>query len=109
MDLAFNGKSHLNRGRNLLKVGGGVLRSYRACAQGSPTFFITLFERPKRVEKAAGLVLATCRSSAHSPNPYKLNPCAARVLNSARIATPLAPPANFAKNVNGCCGGPELK
>ena len=87
----------MNWGRNLLRVCGGVLRSYRAGVQGSPTFFITLFERPKRVEKAAGLVLATCRSSAHSPNPYKLNPCAARVLNSASIATPLAPPANFGR------------
>src|SRR6056297_1882031 len=45
--------------------------SSRASSRGLPTLFHSLFERPKRVEKAAGLVLAAGRSSARLTKPLK--------------------------------------
>ena len=75
--------------------------SGRADAQALQQYFIVHFCPAKNEPKSRRPVLMPCRSSAHSANPYKLNPCAARVLDSARITAPLAPPQNFAKNVNG--------
>jgi len=42
----------------MILQGGLSLRSFRAGAQVTPTFFITLFERPKRVDERMTLAEA---------------------------------------------------
>src|SRR6056297_2032297 len=57
-----------------------------------PQYSFTLFERPKRVEKAAGLVLAAGRSSARFTKPLKTHSSALLTVassssNTTRFAT----------------------
>ena len=57
-----------------------------------PQYSFTLFERPKRVEKAAGLVLAAGRSSARFTKPLKTHSSALLSVtpsssNTTRFAT----------------------
>src|SRR6056297_1453104 len=55
----------------------------------------------RKGQKPSGCKASSIAPSAHYAKWPKLTPCGARVLDSARITAPLAPPQNFGKNVNG--------
>jgi hypothetical protein len=84
--------------------------------QARPQSFIALFERPKRAEKAAGLVLTACRSITRFSKPLKTRSSSLLIVassssNTTRFATSneLAVAAQLAKNVDGRSGGPDAE
>src|SRR6056297_541029 len=109
--LTERSRGERSRGERSRKKQGPLFQGW--CSGAFPQYSFTLFERPKRVEKAAGLVLAAGRSNARFTKPLKthsssLHPVAPRAQTLQGLQPLAAVAAQLALNVSGRCGGPGL-